>query len=264
VRDRDDRTATPLDQGESEGDRNITQHIRKGVVANDALSTNARNVKIVTQDGVVTLRGPVNSAQEKSAVIALAQAAPGVKRRLTNPHKETRMTKAVFCIARTEDQARNIVTELKDAGFHGSDISVLFPDTGGSRDFAHEQQTKAPEGAATGAASGGALGGVVGWLAGIGTLAIPGVGPLIAAGPILAALSGAAAGATIGGLTGALVGYGIPEYEAKRYEGKVRDGNILISVHTEDRQQRAVAKDIFDRCGAEDVGTAGEASPPSA
>lgn len=134
------------------------------------------------------------------------------------------MAKAVFCIARTEQQARDIVLALKDAGFPGSEISVLFPDRDGTRDFAHEQHSKAPEGAATGAATGGTLGGVVGFLAGIGTLAIPGVGVLIAAGPIMAALSGAATGATVGGLTGALVGYGIPEYEAKRYEGKVTRG----------------------------------------
>jgi hypothetical protein len=168
------------------------------------------------------------------------------------------MAKAVFCIVRNESQAREIVLALKDGGFSGPDVSVLFPDRGGSRDFAHEQHTKAPEGATTGAVTGGALGGVVGFLAGIGTLAIPGVGPLIAAGPIMAALSGAAAGATVGGVTGALVGYGIPEYEAKRYEGKVREGNILISVHTEDGGERARARDIFERYGAEDIGTAGE------
>lgn len=174
------------------------------------------------------------------------------------------MAKAVFCIARTEQQARDIVLALKDAGFPGSEISVLFPDRDGTRDFAHEQHSKAPEGAATGAATGGTLGGVVGFLAGIGTLAIPGVGVLIAAGPIMAALSGAATGATVGGLTGALVGYGIPEYEAKRYEGKVREGNILISVHTEESDERSKAHDIFARYRAEDAGTAGEASPPSA
>jgi len=173
------------------------------------------------------------------------------------------MERAVLCIARTEMQASEIVGQLKTVGFRGSDVSVLFPDREGTRDFAHEQQTKAPEGAAAGGTTGGVLGGAVGWLAGIGTLAIPGVGPLIAAGPILAALSGAAAGAAVGGITGALVGYGIPEYEAKVYEGKLRDGNILISVHTEDSKERARAKDVFRRCGAEDVATATEASPPS-
>jgi len=173
------------------------------------------------------------------------------------------MAQAVFCIARTEPQARTIVTELKNAGFRPGDISVLFPDKTGSRDFAHEQHTKAPEGATTGAATGGMLGGVLGWLAGVGTLAIPGVGPLIAAGPIMAALSGAAAGAAFGGVAGALVGYGIPEYEAKRYEGKVREGNILISVHTDDHRARSNAREIFERCGAEDVGSAPEVHAPT-
>src|SRR5689334_24349583 len=119
------------------------------------------------------------------------------------------MEKAVFCIAKTESQAAGIVDQLKAAGFSNNDISVLFPDKGGTRDFAHEQHTKAPEGAATGAGTGGVLGGVFGWLVGIGSLAIPGLGPFIAAGPIMAALSGAAAGAAIGGISGALIGMGI-------------------------------------------------------
>ena len=174
------------------------------------------------------------------------------------------MQRAVVCIAKTEHQATEIVGQLKTAGFSGNDISVLFPDREGTRDFAHRKETKAPEGATAGATTGGVLGGALGWLAGIGTLAIPGVGPLIAAGPILAALTGVAAGAAVGGITGALVGYGIPEYEAKIYEGKLRDGNILISVHTEDSKERSRAKQIFDRCGAEDIGTASEVSPPSA
>src|SRR5580765_6596977 len=136
------------------------------------------------------------------------------------------MSKAVFCIARTEVQAEAIVNQLKGVGFSNNDISVLFPDKRGTRDFAHEQHTKAPEGAATGAGTGGLLGGALGWLAGIGALAIPGVGPFIAAGPIMAALSGAALGAAVGGIGGALVGMGLPEYEAKRYEGKIQAGNI--------------------------------------
>jgi hypothetical protein len=173
------------------------------------------------------------------------------------------MQRAVVCIAKTERQATEIVGQLKTAGFSGNDISVLFPDREGTRDFAHRKETKAPEGATAGATTGGVLGGALGWLAGVGTLAIPGVGPLIAAGPILAALTGVAAGAAVGGITGALVGYGIPEYEAKIYEGKLRDGNILISVHTEDSKERSRAKQIFDRCGAEDIGTASEVSPPT-
>jgi hypothetical protein len=168
--------------------------------------------------------------------------------------------KAVFCIARSEGQAVRIVEEARDAGFSNNDISVLFPDKGGTRDFAHEHNTKAPEGATTGAVTGGVLGGVAGWLAGIGTLAIPGLGPFIAAGPIMAALGGATVGAAAGGLTGALVGMGIPEFEAKRYEGKVRGGNILISIHTDDRTEAKRAKDIFERSGADDVASTGEAA----
>jgi hypothetical protein len=169
------------------------------------------------------------------------------------------MAKAVFCIAKSEAQAASIVDQLKIAGFSNNDISVLFPDKSGTKDFAHEQNTKAPEGAATGAGTGGVLGGALGWLVGIGALAIPGLGPFVAAGPIMAALSGAAAGAALGGLSGALIGMGIPEYEAKRYEGKVKDGNMLISVHTEDRTEQARAKDIFTRAGAEDISYTGEA-----
>ena len=137
---------------------------------------------------------------------------------------------------------------------------MLLADAEGTREFATEAHTKAPEGATAGAGVGGVLGGVAGWLAGIGTLAIPGVGPLIAAGPIMAALGGAAVGASAGGITGALAGYGVPEYEAKRYEGRVSDGGILISVHTEDSDERERAREIFERAGAEGVGSASEAS----
>jgi len=172
------------------------------------------------------------------------------------------MSQAVFCIAKTEGQAQRIVVDLKGAGFSNNDISVLFPDKTGTRDFAHEHNTKAPEGTATGAGLGGLLGGALGWLAGIGSLAIPGVGPFIAAGPIMAALSGAAVGATVGGLTGALVGMGIPEYEAKRYEGRVKEGNYLISVHTDDSTQRSRAKEIFEQAGAEDISSASESNAP--
>lgn len=169
---------------------------------------------------------------------------------------------AVFCIATSENQAITIVNNLKTAGFSGNDISVLLPDKSGTRDFAHEQHTKAPEGAATGVGAGGVLGGALGWLAGIGALAIPGVGPLIAAGPIMAALSGAAVGATVGGITGALIGMGIPEYEAKAYEGKVKSGNILISVHSENRDETRAAEQIFKDAGATDIKTGSESSPP--
>src|SRR5215216_4808996 len=168
------------------------------------------------------------------------------------------MAKAIFGLVESEVQADVIVDNLKAANFANNDISVLFPDKGGTKDFAHEQHTKAPEGAATGAGTGGVLGGALGWLVGIGALAIPGLGPFIAAGPIMAALSGAAAGAAVGGLTGALIGLGIPEYEAKRYEGKVKEGNMLISVHAEDRNERARAKEIFEQGGAEDISSTGE------
>jgi hypothetical protein len=167
--------------------------------------------------------------------------------------------KAVFCLAKSEPQAERIVERARDEGFSNDDISVLFPDKETTREFAHEKHTKAPEGAATGALTGGVLGGVAGWLVGIGTLAIPGLGPFIAAGPIMAALGGAAAGATAGGLTGFLVGLGMPEYEAKRYEGKVRHGEILISIHTEDRNEVSRAKNLFEREGAEDIAYTGEA-----
>ena len=140
------------------------------------------------------------------------------------------MSKAVFCLCDSESQAEIIVNNLKNAGALNNDISVLFPDKGGTRDFAHEQHTKAPEGAAAGAGAGGTLGGIMGWLVGVGSLAIPGVGPAIAAGPIMAALAGAGVGAAVGGFSGALIGLGIPEYEAKQYEGKIKGGNILISV----------------------------------
>src|SRR5512141_2647796 len=144
--------------------------------------------------------------------------------------------KSVFCLARDEAQANRIVDDLRSAGFSSNDISVLLPDKGSTREFAHEKGTKAPEGAITGAGTGGVLGGVLGWLTGIGALAIPGLGPFIAAGPIMAALSGAAIGATAGGIIGTLVGMGIPEYEAKRYEAKIREGRILLSVHVEDAE----------------------------
>ena len=172
--------------------------------------------------------------------------------------------KSVFCITTSLEQADRIVDQLKNANFSNNDISVLFPDKDGTRDFAHEKHTKAPEGAATGAGTGGVIGGTLGWIVGIGALAIPGVGPFIAAGPIMAALSGAAIGAATGGIAGGLIGLGIPEMEAKRYEGKVKAGNLLISVHTENSEEIARAKDIFAQAGAEDICTTGETSTPKA
>ncbi len=172
--------------------------------------------------------------------------------------------KSVFCIAASRSQAEQIVERLKAAHFSNNDISALFADKGTSHDFAHEKNTKAPEGAVTGASAGGVLGGALGWIAGIGALAIPGVGPFIAAGPIIAALSGAAIGAAVGGIAGGLIGLGIPELEAKRYEGKIKAGNILISVHTENSEEITRAKGIFTEAKAEDICTTGEASAPKA
>ena len=169
------------------------------------------------------------------------------------------MQASVYCTTKTVPQAESIVDALKGAGFTNNDISALLPDKRTTKDFAHEHNTKAPEGATAGGAAGLGVGAAVGWLAGIGALAIPGVGPFIAAGPIMAAMSGAALGTATGGIIGGLVGMGIPEFEAKRYDAKVRDGNILISVHTEDGNQRSVAKDIFERGGADDISTGSEA-----
>lgn len=172
------------------------------------------------------------------------------------------MKNAVFCIAQSYAQAETIVEGLKSAGFLNTEISVLFSDKSGTRDFAHEQHTKMPEGAATGGVTGMGAGAILGWLAGIGTLAIPGVGPFIAAGPIMAALGGAAVGGATGGLIGGLVGMGIPEYEAKMYDGKINGGSSLISVHTENSNQVRVAKEIFKRAGAEDIHSTSEESAP--
>src|SRR5689334_6264510 len=167
---------------------------------------------------------------------------------------------AVFGIYPNRTSVEAAVEAFKAAGFRNTDISVLFPENEGTKDFAHEKNTKAPEGAATGAASGAVVGGGLGWLAGIGALAIPGLGPFIAAGPIMAALAGVGAGGAIGGLTGALIGMGIPEYEAKRYEGRVKDGGILLSVHSDDSDWTKRAKAILERTGAQDVSSTGEAT----
>jgi hypothetical protein len=169
------------------------------------------------------------------------------------------MKRSALCLVDTEDQADVIVGKLRAAGFTDNDISVLFPDKGSTRDFAHKKETKMPEGATVGASTGGVVGGTIGLLAGVGALAIPGLGPFIAAGPIMAALGGGAIGAVGGGLTGALVGLGIPEYEAKRYEGKVKQGGILISVHSDSNDEAKRAKDIFKESGAHDISSTGEA-----
>ena len=161
--------------------------------------------------------------------------------------------KTVYAIINSEAQAARIVDNLVNSGFSPNDISVLFPDKGSTHEFSHEKNTKAPEGAVAGASTGGILGGGLGLLAGIGALAIPGVGPLIAAGPLLAALSGAAVGASVGGIAGGLIGLGIPELEAKRFENRISEGNILISVHAVDGNEVDRAKEILKNAEAEDI-----------
>ena len=171
---------------------------------------------------------------------------------------------SVFGIVKTHAQAEQIVAGLQSAGFPSSELSVLLPDNQGKHDIGHVKATKAPEGATTGAATGGVTGGVLGLLAGIGALAIPGVGPFIAAGPIMAALSGAAIGATTGGVVGGLIGMGIPEIEAKRYEDKLKTGNYLIAVHAHDGDEKDRAKAIFKGAGAEDISTSSMSKAPAA
>jgi uncharacterized membrane protein len=170
---------------------------------------------------------------------------------------------SVFGIVKSRSQAERLVEELQEAGFATSEISVLLPDSEGRHDIGHVKATKAPEGATTGATAGGVTGGVLGLLAGIGALAIPGVGPFIAAGPLMAALSGAAIGAGTGGLVGGLVGMGIPEIEARRYENKLKSGNYLIAVAASDGDEKDRAKEIFKNVGAEDISTSSMSKAPA-
>ncbi len=165
---------------------------------------------------------------------------------------------AAFGIYATVAQAEAATDRLVAAGFSNQDISVLMADKENAKQFAHEKNTKAPEGTTTGVTTGGVVGGTLGLLAGFGALAIPGVGPLIAAGPIMAGLAGLGVGGAVGGLIGALVGMGIPEYEAKRYEGRVKDGGVLLSAHCESSEEVSRAKDILKETGAEDISSAGE------
>jgi hypothetical protein len=167
---------------------------------------------------------------------------------------------AVFGIYASQAALEEGIAALRDANFRHEDISVLYPENPGNKDLGHEKATKAPEGATAGAGTGAVIGGVLGWLAGMGAIAIPGVGPFIAAGPIMAALAGVGAGGVIGGIAGGLVGIGIPEYEAKRYEGRIKSGGILISVHCDDSNWIRKAKTVLSETGAEDISSAGEAS----
>ena len=166
--------------------------------------------------------------------------------------------KAVFGIYPTAASAEQAVDRLMVAGFAGDDVSVLLPDNATTRAFAHQKDTKAPEGTTAGVAAGGVIGGTLGLLGGIGALAIPGLGPFIAAGPIMAALAGLGVGGAVGGLIGALVGMGIPEYEAKRYEGRVKDGGVLLSVHCDTSDEMSRAKAVLESTGAEDIASSGE------
>jgi hypothetical protein len=165
---------------------------------------------------------------------------------------------AVFGIYQTRTYAENAVDALMDAGFTASDISVLLQEGMSTRDFAHEKHTKAPEGTAAGVVAGGAVGGTLGLLTGIGALAIPGLGPFIAAGPIMATLAGLGAGGAVGGLIGALSGMGVPEFEAKRFEGRVKNGGVLLSVHCDTSEEISSAKDVLKHTGAEDIAAASE------
>jgi len=166
---------------------------------------------------------------------------------------------SVFAVYNNREEVERTIDALRDHGFRATDVSVLWPENPGSKDLAHELHTKAPEGTAAGATTGAIIGGALGWLAGIGALAVPGIGPLLAAGPIVAALAGAGAAGAVGGVTGALIGYGVPEIEAKRYEGRVRKGGVLLSVHADSREWAHRAKEILVQSGGQDVSVADEA-----
>jgi hypothetical protein len=167
---------------------------------------------------------------------------------------------AVFGIFRSREAVEEAVGALEKAGFRSTDISVLLPENEGTKDLAHEKHTKAPEGATAGSVTGGAIGGILGGLIGVGLIAIPGLGPLVAAGPIIAALTGVGSGGVVGGIIGAMVGIGIPEYEAKRYEGRIKMGGLLLSVHCDDHHWVKRAKEILDQTGGEEIAASSEAS----
>jgi len=168
--------------------------------------------------------------------------------------------KSVFGIYLARGATASALTSLKNSGFSNSDISVLLPDNIGSKELATEKSTKAPTGAAIGAGSGAAIGGALGWLAGVGALIVPGIGPVIAAGPIIATLAGIGVGGALGGFTGALIGVGIPEYEAKKYEGRLLEGGILVAIHCETAEEIERAKRTLEVTGAEDISSSREAA----
>jgi hypothetical protein len=203
----------------------------------------------------------VSSAPKSEATPIIRNDHHPHRQRSKKTHKERYMAgknTAVFGIYPSIAQAERAVDTLVHERFSNADISVLLPDHQGSKDFAHEKHTKAPEGMTTGVATGGTIGGTLGLLAGIGALAIPGLGPFIAAGPIMGALAGLGVGGAVGGLVGALVGMGIPEYEAKRYEGRVKNGGVLLSVHCDTSDEITHAKDVLTRTGADDIASTGE------
>jgi hypothetical protein len=167
---------------------------------------------------------------------------------------------AVFGIFRSREAVEEAVAALENAGFRNTDISILLPENEGTKDLAHEKHTKAPEGATAGGVTGGAIGGILGGLIGVGLIAIPGLGPLLAAGPIIAALTGLGSGGVVGGIIGGLVGLGIPEYEAKRYEGRIKLGGLLLSVHCDDPHWVKRAKEILEHSGGEDIASSSEAA----
>jgi hypothetical protein len=172
------------------------------------------------------------------------------------------MAKVVYGIYTDRAHAEEALDSIRAAGFRAEDISVLMPENIGTKDIGYEKHTKAPEHAAVGGAAGGVVGGALGWLIGIGALAIPGLGPFLAAGPIVAAIAGFGAGSVIGGLTGALTGMGIPEYEAKRYEGRIRSGGSLVSIHCETDVWTSRAKEMLAHTGAEDIAVTDVATVP--
>jgi Protein of unknown function (DUF3341) len=182
---------------------------------------------------------------------------PIVKVREKGAHMAGKNT-AVFGIYTDQSSIEEAIENLRGAGFRNTDISVLFAENAGTKDLAHEKSTKAPEGATTGGVAGGIAGGVLGWLTGVGLIAIPGVGPFLAAGPIVTALAGVGAVGALGGIIGALAGWGVPEYEAKRFEGRIRDGGLLLSVHCDNSEWVRRAKQILQRTGGQDIGSAGE------
>jgi len=167
---------------------------------------------------------------------------------------------SVYGLFNSRTHLEDGLTRIRSNGFRAEDISVLLPENIGTKDLGVEKSTKSPEGATTGGAAGAVAGGVLGWLVGIGALAIPGVGPFIAAGPIMAALAGAGAGAAVGGISGGLIGLGMPEYEAQRYEGRVKEGGILVSVHCDNGDWASRAKKVLESAGATDISSSGEAS----